>query len=97
VSITDDWHLAHPADEKYALVEQHTIKYEPCAACGELMRPLPPALTKRFYASNKEIDPEKIRRLCPKCRQIEDANNKLQKAQEASPKADEATPGTVKG
>ncbi|MDR3362883.1 MAG: hydrogenase [Desulfovibrio sp.] len=80
ISIVDDWHLAHDEESKYGLVEQHTIKYEPCANCGAMMRPIPPALAKRLYAQSKDVDPEKIRHLCPKCRQLEDAGN-LAKAQ----------------
>ena len=48
-------------------------KYEPCAHCGTLIRPIPAHLAKRLYAKNPDIDPELIRHLCPKCRQIEDA------------------------
>ena len=71
--ISTDWHSAHPEEEKFARLEQHTIKYEPCAHCGTLMRPVPAHLAKRLYAKNPDIDPELIRHLCPKCRQIEDA------------------------
>lgn len=73
MSISTDWHSAHPEEEKFDRLEQHTIKYEPCAHCGTLMRPVPAHLAKRLYAKNPDIDPELIRHLCPKCRQIEDA------------------------
>ena len=73
MSISTDWHSAHAQTEKYKKLEQHVIKYEPCAHCGELMRPIPKALAEKLYAWNNEIDPELTRRLCPKCRQIEDA------------------------
>lgn len=71
--ITDDWHSAHPEKDKFKRLEQHTIKYEPCAHCGTLMRPIPRSLAQRLYENNSEIDPELTRRLCSKCRQIEDA------------------------
>jgi formate hydrogenlyase subunit 6/NADH:ubiquinone oxidoreductase subunit I len=74
MSITNDWHSAHPEEEKFNRLEQHTIKYEPCAACGTLMRPVPAALARRLYAANPEIDSEKIRHLCPQCRRREDAS-----------------------
>ncbi len=73
MSISTDWHSAHPAADKFKRLEQHTIKYEPCAHCGTLMRPIPRHLAERLYAHNPELDPELIRRICPKCRQIEDA------------------------
>lgn len=72
MSISTDWHSAHPEAEKFERLEQHTIKYEPCANCGTLMRPIPRHLAERLYAGNPELDPELIRRICPKCRQIED-------------------------
>jgi len=73
MSITTNWHTAHPESEKFNRIEQHTIHYEPCAGCGELMRPLPNKLAEKLYAYNDEIDRELTRRLCPKCRQLEDA------------------------
>ncbi|MBQ3058992.1 MAG: 4Fe-4S binding protein [Desulfovibrio sp.] len=77
MSISNDWHSAHAESEKFQRIEQHTIKYEPCAGCGTLMRPIPAALAERLYAANSEIDPEKTRHLCPKCRQLEDAKRSI--------------------
>ena len=73
MSITNDWHSAHLESERFKRIEQQVIKYEPCASCGALMRPLPAALAKRLYAYNTEIDPEEIRKLCPACRRLLDA------------------------
>ncbi|MDR2573140.1 MAG: 4Fe-4S binding protein [Desulfovibrio sp.] len=73
MSISNDWHGAHPEKEKFSRLEQHTIKYEPCAACGVLMRPVPAALARRLYSATPELDPEQIRHLCPQCRRQEDA------------------------
>lgn len=73
MSITTDWHTAHAEADKFKRIEQHTIKYEPCASCGVLMRPIPASLAQRLYMHNPEIDPETTRHLCPKCRQLEDA------------------------
>ncbi|MDR1658958.1 MAG: 4Fe-4S binding protein [Desulfovibrio sp.] len=75
MSISNDWHSTHPEEEKFNRLEQHTIKYEPCAACGTLMRPVPADLARRLYAANPEIDSEKIRHLCPQCRRQEDASH----------------------
>lgn len=77
MSITNDWHSAHLESEKFGRVEQQTINYEPCSHCGTLMRPLPLKLAEKLYARNSEIDPDQIRHLCPKCRQIEDAKRSL--------------------
>ena len=96
MSITNDWHSAHSQDEKYDCVEQHTINYEPCAHCGTLIRPLSKKLAAKLYANNPEIDVERIRVLCPKCRQLEDARKNENKSATAeksltdnSPKGEE--------
>ena len=73
MSITNDWHLVHPESEKYEMLEQHTIDYEPGAHCGTLIRPIPLKLAEKIYAHDANISPEEIRHLCPKCRQLEDA------------------------
>lgn len=73
MSLVNDWHNTHPESEKFECMERKTINYVPCARCGELMRPLPLKIAERLYAHDKDLDPEKIRMLCPKCRQIEDA------------------------
>ncbi len=73
MSITNDWHHVHEDKDKYDCVEQQTIKYEPCAHCGALIRPLPLKLAEKLYAKNPDADPETIRHLCPKCRQLADA------------------------
>ena len=72
MSITTDWHTAHTEAEKFNRIEQQTVQYVPCDGCGELMRPLPKKLADKLYAYNNEIDRDLTRRLCPKCRQIED-------------------------
>ncbi|MDR2851341.1 MAG: 4Fe-4S binding protein [Desulfovibrio sp.] len=87
MSISDDWHLAHAADEKYALVERHTIKFTHCSNCGAMIRPLPLPMLKRLYAAS-DVDPEKIRSLCPKCRQIEAASQIVQNSGADAAKAE---------
>ena len=32
MSLDNDWHLAHTEDEKYNVLEQHTINFEPRAS-----------------------------------------------------------------
>lgn len=72
MSIVNDWHHAHAQEEKYDCVERQVIDYEPCTHCGTLIRPLPLKIAQKLYAKNDEVDPDKIRHLCPKCRQLED-------------------------
>lgn len=73
ISLDNNWHSAHVEAEKFSRIEQQTITYEPCAHCGTLIRSLPLKIARRLYAHNREIDADTIRRLCPKCRQLEDA------------------------
>lgn len=73
IAIDNDWHSAHLEDEKFECLERHVINYSPCLHCGTLIRPLAPELAKKLYAHNDEVDPDFIRQLCPKCRQLEDA------------------------
>lgn len=73
MSLDNDWHLAHTEDEKYNVLEQHTINFEPCIECGELIRPLPLKLAEKIYAHDPNVEADHVRRLCPKCRQLEDA------------------------
>lgn len=72
MSISTDWHSA---------IGRGKVR-PPGAAHHQVraLRPLrhadaavPAHLAKRLYAKNPDIDPELIRHLCPKCRQIEDA------------------------
>lgn len=90
MSITNDWHHAHEEKDKFKCLEQHTINYEPCAHCGELIRPLPKKLAEKLYAENPEADAEIIRHLCPKCRQLEDAR-RIENAEKKSTE-DESAP-----
>ena len=73
MSVTNDWHNTHPESEKYECVEQHTIDYVPCLHCGTLIRPLPLKLAEKLYAEKPEVEAERVRQLCPRCRQLEDA------------------------
>lgn len=73
ISLVPDWHSAHPQEQKYAVKEQKTIAYEPCAVCGKMMRPVPLELLKKLYVNNHDVDVEHIHSICPACRQLEDA------------------------
>ena len=93
MSLSTDWHSAHAESDKFTRIEQKTIKYEPCFNCGTPMRPINAALAQRLYAANTDVDPEKIRHLCPKCRQLEDAKRSVC----ALPRPAEATPAVEEG
>lgn len=73
IGLNTEWHMAHAEKDKYNLVEQKTVQYEPCSVCGKPMRPVPAAILKKLYVHNDDIELEHVRTLCPACRQIEDA------------------------
>lgn len=73
MSVTNDWHSAHLESEKFECIEQHTINNIPCTHCGKLFRPLPLKMTQKLYAEKPDVDPEKVRNLCPNCRRLADA------------------------
>lgn len=73
ITLTTDWHNAHPQSEKFEWTEHQFMPYVPCEGCGAPMRRLPIHIAKKIYAFNTDIDLEKIIKLCPKCRQVEDA------------------------
>ena len=73
ISLEPDWHSSHPEADKYKVIEQKTIAYEPCSVCGKMIRPVPEATLKKLYVHNDDVDLEHVRTLCPSCRQLEDA------------------------
>ena len=73
VSLSPDWHNAHPQEQKYTWVEKQFVPYADCIDCGAKIRPLPLETAKRLYAHDPTLDPERLRKLCPKCRCTEAA------------------------
>ncbi|MBQ7738133.1 MAG: hydrogenase [Desulfovibrionaceae bacterium] len=73
ISLIKDWHSAHEEADKYKVVEQKAIAYEPCSVCGKKIRPVPTQILKKLYVNNTDIDLEHVQHLCPACRQLEDA------------------------
>ncbi|QNB46012.1 4Fe-4S dicluster domain-containing protein [Thermanaerosceptrum fracticalcis] len=68
IRLTEDYHTAHKQEDKYRYVEKGFIKYVNCAQCGTPMVPIASELLNVAYDQvNKDI--EKLRHLCPKCRQ----------------------------
>jgi formate hydrogenlyase subunit 6/NADH:ubiquinone oxidoreductase subunit I len=90
VSLSNDWHNAHPQTQKFEWLERQFVPYASCEGCGAKMRRLPLALAKTLYAHNADIDPERIIRLCPKCRQVEDARQYIR---EVAKHEHDETPG----
>lgn len=95
MTLTNDWHSAQPQSEKYDCLERHDIPYLECADCGTKFRPVPLKLLQKLYAFNQDLDAEKLRMLCPKCRQIEDAKRtaKFREKQAAKAVTDKAASG----
>ena len=73
ITLSNDWHNAHTQQEKFTWLEQKFVPYIPCEGCGTPMRPTPLSIAKKIYVNNSDVDLEKIIKLCPKCRQMEDA------------------------
>ncbi len=77
ITLLPDWHTAHYQEDKYARIEQQSVDYEPCSVCGRKMRPVPVALLKKLYAGKTDVDAERLTRVCPDCRQIEDSKRNI--------------------
>ncbi len=73
ITLSNDWHNAHEQAQKFTWNEQKFMPYTPCASCGSPMRILPIELAKKLYAHNDDVDAAHIVRICPQCRQQEDA------------------------
>jgi formate hydrogenlyase subunit 6/NADH:ubiquinone oxidoreductase subunit I len=75
IHLTNDWHLAHEQEKKYDMVEQGFVAYKPCLNCGKTMLPTSAALMRlAFRGESKEI--ERLRQLCPECRQVVSAGGR---------------------
>lgn len=71
VTLSNDWHGAHRATEKYTQITRAKVKYDYCAVCGAKMRVLPQDVLNRIYAKHSEIDADVVSHLCPSCRRID--------------------------
>src|SRR5699024_12863279 len=71
ITLTNDWHSAHRATEKYTQITRAKVKYDYCAVCGAKMRVLPQEVLNRIYAKHSEVDVDVISHLCPNCRSEE--------------------------
>lgn len=69
ISMTNDWHNAHLASDKYEWAEHHFVPYLRCAGCQSPIRMLPPELAARVYA-HSPVDMTHLMKLCPSCRQL---------------------------
>lgn len=73
ITLTNDWHNAHPQEEKFSWIEHHFVPYVPCERCGTPIRRLPQSIADRIYVSNTDVNIAHILGLCPSCRQLEEA------------------------
>ena len=87
ITLVPDWHSSHVEAEKYKRVEQQTVQYVACAACGQKFRPLPPEIASRLYAHYGNVDAAHTQSLCPKCRQLEDARRNVGELPQSDVKA----------
>lgn len=71
ITLSNDWHSAHRATEKYTQITRAKVKYDYCAVCGAKMRVLPQDVLNRIYAKHSEIDVDVVSHLCPSCRRID--------------------------
>lgn len=69
ISFEPNWHLAHPQEDKYKMLEQKEMALQPCAKCGKEHRVLNAEKAALLYKDNPEINPEEVRHLCRDCRQ----------------------------
>ena len=71
VTLTNDWHSAHRATEKYTQITRAKVKYDYCAVCGAKMRVLPQEVLNRHLRQafrgrrGRDLD------LRPNCRRID--------------------------
>ncbi len=73
ITLSNDWHNAHEQSQKFTWNEQKFMPYTPCETCGAPMRLLPLEIAEKLYAHNTDVDAAHIVRICPQCRQQEDA------------------------
>ena len=67
IALSNDWHLAHLQEEKYAQVDHGLVPYRVCGSCGGKFLSANPALMRQAY---KDVSPraEHLGQLCPDCR-----------------------------
>jgi formate hydrogenlyase subunit 6/NADH:ubiquinone oxidoreductase subunit I len=92
ITLSNDWHNAHPQERKFEWLERQFMPYVSCVRCGFNMRQLPLEVAKKLYMHNKDVDPEQVIHLCPKCRQLEDAKHHIHEGAKHEHAHDE-TPG----
>ncbi len=67
MSLDNDWHLAHTEDEKYNVLEQHTINSRALHRMrrADLARCRLSSLPKRFTRMTQNVEADHVRRLLP--------------------------------
>ncbi|NLH81888.1 MAG: 4Fe-4S binding protein [Phyllobacteriaceae bacterium] len=67
IRLSNDWHLAHPQSEKYALADHAVVRRVRCTSCGTEIGPSPDALVRRAFRDVAGRT-RHLTRLCPDCR-----------------------------
>ena len=67
IRLSDDWHLAHPQSEKYAMADHAVVPRVRCTSCGTEIGPSADALMRRAFRGVAKRT-EHLTRLCPDCR-----------------------------
>ncbi len=67
IRLSNDWHLSHLQERKYAMTDSAVIAATVCAQCG---CPMPPVADALMRVAFRAVGPrtEKMRHLCPDCR-----------------------------
>ncbi|HYD65452.1 4Fe-4S dicluster domain-containing protein [Azospirillum sp.] len=67
ITLSEDWHLAHPESEKFAMVEEGLLPNVACAGCGkETLSIGVNVATLAFQPTAEEM--AQLHALCPACR-----------------------------
>ena len=67
ITLSDNWHLAHPQSEKFEKVDHGVVPYRSCTGCGQRFLAAAPALMNRAFAGTSP-QTEELAALCPDCR-----------------------------
>ncbi len=63
LTMTNDWHMAHLAEDRYTMCEHKFVAFGACASCGARIQPRPQGIVDKIGSKH----PDKFM-LCPKCK-----------------------------
>ncbi|MBZ4021531.1 4Fe-4S ferredoxin [Rhodobacter sp. TJ_12] len=67
ITLTNNWHLAHPQSEKYTQIDHGTVAQCRCTECGTAFLPAIPALMDLAYRGQNDRT-KALAGMCPDCR-----------------------------